>query len=918
MAEIVKKYNLIQSINTDTVESDIKLAEGESPHLVNTGIERDGGLTNLYKASEDNSLYDEVFYCKSGGKVGLRYDSVNDFYRVYSNGKEVCQVPPWGVKTKAAVRAQAEDVVATTDGKLLTVRTANGKAVIEEYDPAVSWIPLRTKEITMDATIVRTFFVRRRNQTFDTTDAVVGIYIVIATGIPNPKIFTSCGLITTIAYGANVWTFSQIFCWYENGYIISSASNEITGITVLVRSDGVIQAYQETQTITARLNRTTDALTFFATREEDIASVVTAVNTIGFTFTPPAALLGAWAITTISDTVALASNTTIKATIGGIVKAGLTATPYQYLLWTDGITQKEFSVGHGTIPEFFGYIDGDTDDEIFFKMHTIMYEGSYVSASWDRFSNGASVTEIGEIDGKYAPGIVKNADGDYCIVFKKSDQTFGYAILSKTIDNRIQGISSSVAKINTIYAGNIIDTDINSASWGGSPFNGFLFIRARPESGTGAFTKRVASRHLNQYGNSVDTGDKVLINIVSNTDYCLVVDFPENLAYGGVSGIVDVFYEDEYKISVGQSNGTIINPALLDTLYVEDNRIPAPLGSGISDLLFSLVDKIAVRERNYDGYQLANEITGTYEAFELYGSIYLFDGVDISQLTLAAGVVSSVDFVAHAIGLVYLASAPTLAYFLSSFDNSLFSFDGGRAVQKMGRFNRKAAISEAAYNVRENTLVLVTADSLIWIRDGIVTENDLPFTGDFTVFITENGTFFLQDGAVVQYLYEQIDVLDETIDGGTFDSGVFTDTIDGGAFSDTDFNEVIDGGTFDQEGAVCPFSWESAFIGQADNNLQVISRYAIRFYSPTRDEAEVTVTYTAFNQETRWTETKTFTIGDATNPWDDDGNAYISFRPTKGRALAQSIGVAFAEKLVLYEVYAYTQGVERAINKNQR
>ena len=80
----------------------------------------------------------------------------------------------------------------------------------------------------------------------------------------------------------------------------------------------------------------------------------------------------------------------------------------------------------------------------------------------------------------------------------------------------------------------------------------------------------------------------------------------------------------------------------------------------------------------------------------------------------------------------------------------------------------------------------------------------------------------------------------------------------------------------------------------------------------------MTVTYTAFNQETRWTETKTFTIGDATNPWDADGNAYISFRPTKGRALAQSIGVAFAEKLVLYEVYAYTQGVERAINKNQR
>lgn len=911
MAEIVKKYNLIQSINTDTVESDIKLAEGESPHLVNTGIERDGGLTNLYKASESNSLYDEVFYCKSGGKVGLRYDSVNDFYRVYSNGKEVCQVPPWGVKTKAAVRAQAEDVVATTDGKLLTVRTANGKAVIEEYDPAVSWIPLRTKEITMDATILQTFFVRRIDQTFDTTDAVVGIYAFNAAE-NRFKLFDTSGLLYT---GNVACQFNQIFAWWADyGYIIVS-NQELTASTLkLLKSDGTSDASIAFRTnVTARVNRLTGAVVFYAF--SIIGSLVPESSLLAQEYIPPAAPGGVWTRNDINITGTTKTN--YESCIGGVICSNKDGIGQKIIDWYDGIAKKTWIVGHDTVPEFFGLVDGDSTDKIYIKQNTILYKGAYLSVSWDEFSIGKPITEIGEINPFYAPQIMKNADGDYVVVFKRSNETFGYTILSKDLDSRIQAISNSVVELNTIYAGNIIDTSIGAAAFGGNAFNGFV-IPIGPTVGGGASSYLFAARHSNQYGNSVDTGEKTIVNtdalMLTNMSEILI----ENIMFDGIKDVIDVYLESEYIESIGQNNAAYIRPNLVDTLYVEDNRIPAPLGSEISALLFHMVDKIAVRERNYDGYQLANEITGTYEAFELYGSIYLFDGVDISQLSLSGGVVSSVDFVAEATGLRYLASAPTLAYFLSDFDNSLYSFDGGRAVQKIGRFNRKAAIAEAAYNVKENTLVLVTADSLIWIRDGIVTENDPPFVGDFTVFITENGTFFLQDGAVVQYLYEQIDVLDEIIDGGTFDSDVFTDTIDGGALSDTDFDEVIDGGTFDQEGAVCPFSWESAFIGQADNNLQVISRYAIRFFSPSGDEAEVTVTYTAFNQETRWTETKTFTIGDATNPWDDDGNAYISFRPTKGRALAQSIGVAFAEKLVLYEVYAYTQGVERAINKNQR
>ena len=57
------------SINTDTVEKDIKPIGATAPHIKNNGIERDGGVTNVYQTAADETAYDFVFHASNGKRV---------------------------------------------------------------------------------------------------------------------------------------------------------------------------------------------------------------------------------------------------------------------------------------------------------------------------------------------------------------------------------------------------------------------------------------------------------------------------------------------------------------------------------------------------------------------------------------------------------------------------------------------------------------------------------------------------------------------------------------------------------------------------------------------------------------------------------------------------------------------------------
>ncbi len=170
----------------------------------------------------------------------------------------------------------------------------------------------------------------------------------------------------------------------------------------------------------------------------------------------------------------------------------------------------------------------------------------------------------------------------------------------------------------------------------------------------------------------------------------------------------------------------------------------------------------AVPQPNFVGYQLANIFPIRYEAFFLLkGLYYAFDGNQIWQIPLSNGPASSVAGpnypLVAATGLTYLDVSQDYAFFLSSFDNSVWAFDGGRSIEKMVAFNQKASIQSGLFNEVEDRLSLVTSDSVLsmW-QDGTITENTLPFTGTFQTYSFASGTIFVQGNVTKQRTYQNI------------------------------------------------------------------------------------------------------------------------------------------------------------------
>src|SRR5512144_99307 len=73
---LVKVVDFAQSINLDNVNENIyPFDDGVAPHLENTGILRDNGVTNLYQTTTtDAGTYDQVFYAGNGKKLGIAFN----------------------------------------------------------------------------------------------------------------------------------------------------------------------------------------------------------------------------------------------------------------------------------------------------------------------------------------------------------------------------------------------------------------------------------------------------------------------------------------------------------------------------------------------------------------------------------------------------------------------------------------------------------------------------------------------------------------------------------------------------------------------------------------------------------------------------------------------------------------------------
>lgn len=912
MPQEVKPVMLRASIDVETAPADLQTWDAQAKILKNTGIERDGGITNLYAAIESNTLYDETFFTQNGRRVRLLRDDVNDRLQVFTNEKEIGQVPQWAVDDRRILSVDASDVLATVDDTLLVLRISSGKATIEEVD-SEDFALIQTREFTIPANVSDGMLVRNKAPTWANVTSIVAVF---ASGTKlNHEIITDAGVVYSITSQLGFVNSSQVFAYYQNGWIVS-ANDPTDGRTFLLKSDGSQQGtYTEAVYLVANYDQGTDAVTFRGWR--DVVALGTPA-TIGNGFTPPVVPGGTWTIAAITG--AATSPAAVLMTAGGYALA-YGASP-KSLYYHNNDLPRLWTIGHATPPEIYGYLDNGADFAV--KSHTILGAASYLSASFAADGIGVPITEVGELNAYYYPQILKATSGEYRIIYRRGDGAFATVCLTKNpTGNRMQEIAPGVVKINTISGLCVADANDNDLQFGGNAYNGFVVV------GFDAVTpvqKAFVARYRGDFGGSVDTGYKSTSAVTVGAVNLVVI--PEGLSYSPNNETIDVYVGTppasiNYYRSIRDGFAQSVKGALTGTLYVDDQVIPPPIGARYAEQTIALVSSTAIREQNYDGYALLNEAKGQYQSFRLFSQLYLFDGAWIYAAVLSANTLTQIVKVAQGLGLVFLAESPTAIYFYSTFDNSLYSFDGGQSVTKQMRMNQRGTIRSGVYNVRENTLAMFGDDFVLWLRDGILSETALPFAYPFSAFSTSDGIWITRDDYAIKYVYNPIAggggglIITLDLDGGVWGT-VYADAYDGGVWGTVYPDTIVAApwGSGDV-GTVVPLVWRSRFLGFSDRIRQSIDRYFFRVYKEDLAESELVVEYESYREDGRTTETRSIQIGTPSNPYDADGYAVVEFIPANKNAIAASIQITCNDKILILAAFATVSTAGDSVAKNR-
>ena len=306
MPQELKNILIKASIDPATTPADLQEWDNQSTIIENTGIERDGGITNLYSIVEQNTMYEETYYTKTGAKVTLERDTINRCFNIYSDGVNVGKCPAWALKKRELVKLNCTDIAATVDGTFLvvTMNTVSGIPTVSEYDE--NFTLLRSQIVTHSIAQVSDAYIgRNKALSWSTLNSLA---IVSLSQYVTPILLDGTALSTQSMSGNQ-----SVFAYYERGWIVAKNGNTTSNIA-LYRSDGTLQAaaYYDKQFVTPNYDAGTDTLTFFS------VSPIAASPTVMYkTYTPPVTLGGNWTITDTTD-ADIATPYAQKATIGGI------------------------------------------------------------------------------------------------------------------------------------------------------------------------------------------------------------------------------------------------------------------------------------------------------------------------------------------------------------------------------------------------------------------------------------------------------------------------------------------------------------------------------------------------------------------------------------------------------------------------
>jgi hypothetical protein len=478
---------------------------------------------------------------------------------------------------------------------------------------------------------------------------------------------------------------------------------------------------------------------------------------------------------------------------------------------------------------------------------------------------GTLLTNVGEFDPDYTPDF-----HDDRILYRYNGSFFLIVIGTTLPGNVFQKIAPEVYKINTISPLNIISMIDESLHVGSSDYNGrMIFEDTAAPSVTATNVAAVLAGSITAnplaegiFSNSIDVGDKLVYISAPDASNISVPGFRIPYGWQSIKEMISVYIADIYAYSVANDGSELVLPNPSNPVYVPDTRLPLAIGLEYEGGAVNTGQQTIFINPNYDGYTIGNEAKGIYDVFQLYGTVYLFDGFTIYQASVTGNVYGGLTAIAPASGLTFLSATPTQAYFLSAFDNAVFVFNGGRSLSKFQRLNQLPAITGGIFSTRDNALLLETATSFIWVRDDIVTQNlKTAAQTALKLYDTTLGLFIGNDVSRWRYSYASL-----------------------GSGS-----------------AVVPLVWQSSYFGQTSGSRANLEQFFVTIYSPGKTAQIITAVVDSFDEKAHYAQTVKFPITKA----DYSSAGYYRFRvkPRTQKTLGASLTLTIPAKTVLADLF---------------
>jgi len=487
---------------------------------------------------------------------------------------------------------------------------------------------------------------------------------------------------------------------------------------------------------------------------------------------------------------------------------------------------------------------------------------------------GSLLTNTGEFDAGYIPSIIYNTTSSNMVYRYNGNFIFHRISLNPT--NPIQKINSRLYKINTISPQNIIDSYFNSLNIGSSDYNGRMLFNGGAIS---SLATPVASVMYQKFSNGIDVGNKLPTSTLLGSNTIQIPGINLAYAYNLQNYGVDTYINNAYSFTTISGPSELIQPLIYNgggllvnsPLYTgSPSTTPNPVAIAQtypSNNVITSGSYTYFLFPGFEGYLFGNQTTGNYQGFTINAQTYLFDGnaIYLADLNPTTNVLNALVFVCFATGLQLLTISPTTAYFLSSFDNGLFTFMGGRSVDKANRLVGLPTISQGVFNTKDNSLLLDATNNFIFLRDGIwsMTPKKANQLTTLKLYNTTNGIVIGNNSNNWQYTYNS-----------------------------TSTSTVV------------PLTFQSAYFGQDNNEKSILPNWIMTIYvaSIPTSIIPINITLRGFDGSNFTVENKVINIA----PKQFNTANYVRFRISSKnmKALASSIQVSCNSKILIQELIA--------------